>query len=52
MSCLGPFRATVAAFETRLEDAVNLDSVADDLASVVGKALEPAHVSVWINEHT
>jgi hypothetical protein len=42
--------ATVAAFEARLKDAVNLDSVKDDLASVVEKALEPAHVSVWINE--
>ena len=42
--------ATVAAFEARLKDAVNLDSVTDDLAGVVEKALEPAHVSVWINE--
>ena len=38
---------TVAAFAARLKDAVDLDSVQDDLASVVTKALEPAHVSVW-----
>jgi hypothetical protein len=40
---------TVAAFATRLKDAVDLDSVRDDLASVVTKTLEPAHVWVWIN---
>ena len=40
---------TVAAFAARLTDAVNLDSVRDDLASVVQQALEPAHVSVWIS---
>jgi hypothetical protein len=41
--------ATVAAFAARLKDAVDLDSVTDDLASVVHTALEPAHVSVWIS---
>jgi hypothetical protein len=39
---------TVAAFATRLNDAVDLDSVRDDLAGVADQALEPAHVSVWI----
>jgi len=43
---------TVAAFAARLKDTVDLDSVQDDLASAVTKALEPAHVSVWISEHT
>ena len=38
---------TVAAFPARLKDVVDLDSVRDDLAGVVGQALEPAHVSVW-----
>jgi hypothetical protein len=38
---------TVAAFAARLKDAVDLDSVRDDLASVVQTALEPAHVWVW-----
>ena len=40
---------TVAAFAARLKDAVDLDSVRDDLAGVVHQALEPAHVSVWIS---
>jgi MFS family permease len=40
----------VAGFAARLKDTVDLDSVRDDLASVVHQALEPAHVSVWINE--
>ena len=39
---------TVTAFAARLKDAVDLDSVRDDLAAVVANALEPAHVSVWI----
>ena len=38
---------TVAAFAAHLKDAVDLDSVRDDLARVVAQALEPAHVSVW-----
>jgi hypothetical protein len=39
---------TVTAFAARLKDAVDLDSVRDDLAATVEKALEPAHMSVWI----
>jgi hypothetical protein len=38
---------TVAAFAARLKDAVDLDTVREDLARVVQAALEPAHVSVW-----
>ena len=41
---------TVAAFAARLKDAVNLDSIRDDLTGVVHQALEPAHVSVWISQ--
>ena len=41
---------TVAAFAARLKDAVDLDSVRADLASAVQKTLEPAHITVWINE--
>ena len=40
----------MAAFAARLKDAVDLDTVRDDLASVVQKALEPADVSVWTSE--
>ena len=41
---------TVALFAAHLKDAVDLDSVQDDLASIVQRALEPAHVSVWIGQ--
>jgi hypothetical protein len=40
----------VAAFAGHLKDAVDLDSVRDDLTGVVQQALEPAHVSVWVNQ--
>jgi hypothetical protein len=40
---------TVAAFAARLQDAVDLDTVRADLSGVVHRALEPAHVSVWIS---
>jgi hypothetical protein len=40
----------VAAFASRLKDAVDLDSVREDLAGVVQNALEPAHISVWMSE--
>jgi hypothetical protein len=43
---------TVAAFAAQLKDAVDLDSIRGDLAGTVQQALEPAHVSVWINERT
>ena len=41
---------TIAAFAGRLQDAVDLNAVRDDLSSVVDKTLEPAHVSVWMSE--
>ena len=39
----------VTAFAVWLKDTVELDSVQGDLASVAPKALEPAHISVWIS---
>ena len=39
---------TVAAFAARLKDAIDLDSVRNDLAGVVAQTLEPAHLPVWI----
>jgi hypothetical protein len=42
---------TAAAFAARLKDALDLDSVRDDLARTVHQALEPAHVSVWLSRH-
>jgi hypothetical protein len=40
---------TVDAFAARLKDTVDLDTVRCDLAGVVHRALEPAHVSVWVS---
>src|SRR5580693_8278628 len=40
---------TVTAFSTRLKDAVELDAVQDDLLGSVAAALEPAHVSLWLD---
>jgi hypothetical protein len=40
---------TISAFAARLKDAVELDTVRDDLTRAVSRALEPAHVSVWIS---
>jgi hypothetical protein len=41
---------TIAAFAARLQDAVELDAIRDDLTGVVHQVLEPAHVSVWIGQ--
>jgi hypothetical protein len=38
----------VTAFAARLKDAVDLDSVPDDLTGVVQRTLEPAHLGIWI----
>jgi hypothetical protein len=40
----------VTAFAARLQDAVDLGTVRDELANVVHAALEPAHLSVWIKD--
>jgi hypothetical protein len=34
-------------FAARLKDATDLDAVQSDLTSVIQRALEPAHVSMW-----
>jgi hypothetical protein len=39
----------VTAFAARLKDAVDPDAVQADLASVVQRALEPAHLSLRVN---
>ena len=40
----------VTAFASRLKDAADLGSVREDLAAVVQNTLEPARISVWMNE--
>ena len=40
--------AIVAAFTLRLRDAVDLDTVRDELLQAVDRAVQPAHASVWI----
>ena len=40
--------ATVAAFTTRLRDAVEIDAIRSDLLDAVNRAVEPTHASVWI----
>jgi hypothetical protein len=37
----------VAAFAIRLQHAVDLDTVRDELLRVVGRSLEPTHASLW-----
>lgn len=48
-ACIIVADRTVAAFAASLKDAVDLDSIRDDLAGAVHQALEPAHLSVWIS---
>jgi hypothetical protein len=38
----------VAAFAARLQGAIDLDALRTDLLAVVNRAVEPAHISVWI----
>jgi hypothetical protein len=40
----------VTAFAARLQDAVDLGTVRDELTNAVQAALEPDHLSVWIKE--
>ena len=42
---------TAAAFAARLKEAVDLDSVRDDLAQVIFRTLEPVHLSLWVSRH-
>ena len=39
---------TVAAFGVRLRDAVEVDTVLEELVAAAGSSLEPAHVTVWV----
>ena len=39
----------ITAFAARLQDATDLDVIRSDLAATVGRALEPAHLSLWFS---
>jgi MFS family permease len=43
--------AIVAAFTTRLRDAVEIDAIRNDLLDAVNHAVQPTHASVWIKPH-
>jgi hypothetical protein len=38
----------ITAFAARLQDATDLDTIRSDLAAAVDRALEPAHLSLWL----
>jgi hypothetical protein len=40
----------IAAFAARMQDAADLEEVRSDLVAVAYRALEPAHISVWIRD--
>jgi hypothetical protein len=40
--------ATLQAFNVRLRNDVDLDSVADELVEVVKETMQPAHASLWL----
>jgi hypothetical protein len=39
---------TLAAFSARLRDEIDIDTLRVELAGVVGEAMNPAHVSLWL----
>ncbi len=42
--------ALISAFAARMQDATDLDAIRADLLAVTGRALEPAHVCLWLSD--
>jgi hypothetical protein len=42
---------TLAAFDYRLREETDLDSLSDDVLGVVRETVQPAHASLWLRSH-